>query len=112
MFLGRGALEDHSQEPKEANKCCVGAVVRFSYLTRVKIIKNEIGCRDDTMPKTIGRRRHCKVSMQQSFTTPKSKDVGRGLRKIVACFKRLRNAGFQRLQARYSVFSFVMLLGR
>ena len=25
----------------------------------IKIIKNEIGCRDDTVPKTVGTRRHC-----------------------------------------------------
>ena len=22
--------------------------------------KNEVGCRDDTVPKTVGTRRHCK----------------------------------------------------
>ena len=27
--------------------------------TSIKIIKNEIGCRDDTVPKTVGTRRHC-----------------------------------------------------
>ena len=27
--------------------------------TSVKIIKNEVGCRDDTMPKTVETRRHC-----------------------------------------------------
>ena len=25
----------------------------------VKIIKNEVGCRDDTVPKTVDTRRHC-----------------------------------------------------
>ena len=25
----------------------------------IKIIKNEVGCRDDTMPKTVDTRRHC-----------------------------------------------------
>ena len=29
MFLGREALEDHSQIPKKANKCSVGAVISF-----------------------------------------------------------------------------------
>ena len=28
-------------------------------LTSVKIIKNEVGCRDDTVPKTVETRRHC-----------------------------------------------------
>ena len=32
MFLGREALEDHSQLPKKANKCSVGAVASFSYI--------------------------------------------------------------------------------
>ena len=27
--------------------------------TSVKIIKNEVGCRDDTVPKTVETRRHC-----------------------------------------------------
>ena len=27
--------------------------------TSVKIIKNEVGCRDDTVPKTVDTRRHC-----------------------------------------------------
>ena len=27
--------------------------------TSIKIIKNEVGCRDDTMPKTVDARRHC-----------------------------------------------------
>ena len=29
------------------------------YITSIKIIKNEIGCRDDTVPKTVDTRRHC-----------------------------------------------------
>ena len=32
MFLGRETLEDHSQLPKKANKCSVGAVASFSYV--------------------------------------------------------------------------------
>ena len=28
-------------------------------ITSVKIIKNEVGCRDDTVPKTVDTRRHC-----------------------------------------------------
>ena len=28
-------------------------------ITSIKIIKNEIGCRDDTVPKTVDTRRHC-----------------------------------------------------
>ena len=33
--------------------------------TSVKIIKNEIRCRDDTVPKTVDTRNHCKVWLQQ-----------------------------------------------
>ena len=29
------------------------------YYTSIKIIKNEVGCRDDTVPKTADTRRHC-----------------------------------------------------
>ena len=34
--------------------------------TRVKIIKNEIGCRDDTVPKTIETRRHCEEDWEHA----------------------------------------------
>ena len=27
--------------------------------TNVKIIKNEVGCRDDALPKSVETRRHC-----------------------------------------------------
>ena len=30
-----------------------------TYFTSVKIIQNEVGCRDDTVPKTVETRRHC-----------------------------------------------------
>ena len=55
--------------------------------TSIKIITNEIGCRDDTVPKTVGTKNTARrmESMQQSSATPKNRDVGRGLRKIVAC---------------------------
>ena len=33
--------------------------VWLHYITSIKIIKNEIGCRDDTVPKTVRTRRHC-----------------------------------------------------
>ena len=43
--------------------------------TSVKIIKNEVGCRDDTVPKTVdiqeGTARRSE-SMQQSSATPKN----------------------------------------
>ena len=29
-------------------------------ITSIKIIKNEVGCRDDAVPKTVDTRRHCK----------------------------------------------------
>ena len=29
-----------------------------SIFTSIKIIKNEVGCRDDTVPKTVDTRRH------------------------------------------------------
>ena len=46
--------------------------------------QNEVGCRDDTVPKTVETRRHCE-ECNNLPQPPKSKDVGRGLRKIVAC---------------------------
>ena len=57
--------------------------------TSVKIIKNEIGCRDDTVPKTVDTRRHCMQGMvecmQQSSVTPSLHLGFWGLQKIVAC---------------------------
>ena len=57
--------------------------------TSVKIIKNEVSCRDDTVPKTVDTRKHCKVyrveSMQQSSATPSLHLCFSGLQKIVAC---------------------------
>ena len=35
------------------------SVVVEAVLLYIQVIKNEIGCRDDTMPKTVGTRRHC-----------------------------------------------------
>ena len=28
-------------------------------ISETSIIKNEVGCRDDTVPKSVGTRRHC-----------------------------------------------------
>ena len=41
----------------------VFGTVSSLHLTSIKIIKNEVGCRDDTMPKMGGTRRHCKVEL-------------------------------------------------
>ena len=32
----------------------------------LKIIKNEVGCRDDTVPKIIATRRHCKENLEHA----------------------------------------------
>ena len=34
-------------------------VLYTTQYTSIKIIKNEVGCRDDTVPKTVDTRRHC-----------------------------------------------------
>ena len=41
--------------------------------------KNEVGCRDDTVPKIQEDTARRSESMQQSSTTPKNQDVGIGL---------------------------------
>ena len=33
-------------------------------------IKNEVGCRDDTMPKTVDTRKHCKVGLRACNNLP------------------------------------------
>ena len=38
--------------------------------TSVKIIKNEIRCRDDTVPKTVDTRSHCKVRLRACNNLP------------------------------------------
>ena len=53
--------------------------------TSVKIIKNEIRCRDNTVPKTEKPLQGMVESMQQSSATPSLHLVFLGLRKIVAC---------------------------
>ena len=40
------------------NKICVYRYYN-DICTSVKIIKNEVGCKDDTVPKTVDTRRHC-----------------------------------------------------
>ena len=44
-----------------ASPVCVGHTYDSEKMsgTSVKIIKNEVGCRDDTVPKTVETRRHC-----------------------------------------------------
>ena len=72
---------------------CMSAIPIFPFLKCEEFLiylykyKNEVGCRDDTMPKTVNTRRHSEEeseSMQQTSATPKNQDVGIGLRKIVA----------------------------
>ena len=41
-----------------------------SIYTSVKIIKNEIRCRDDTVPKTVDTRSHCKVRLRACNNLP------------------------------------------
>ena len=38
--------------------------------TSVKIIKNELRCRDDTVPKTVDTRSHCKVWLRACNNLP------------------------------------------
>ena len=40
------------------------------YCTSVKIIKNEVRCRDDTVPKTVDTRKHCKVGLRACNNNP------------------------------------------
>ena len=37
----------------------------------VKIIKNEVRCRDDTVPKTVDTRKHCKVGLRACNNLPR-----------------------------------------
>ena len=56
--------------------------------TSVKIIKNEIRCRDDTVPKAVDTRSHCKVWLRACNNLPQPPPYISfffGLRKIVAC---------------------------
>ena len=54
-------------------------------VTNVYKYKNEVRCRDDTVPKTVDTRKHCKVGLRTCNNLPQPQDVGRWLRKIVAC---------------------------
>ena len=48
--------------------------------TSVKIIKNEVRCRDDTVPKTIDTRKHCKVGLRACNNLPQPPPFG-----VAAC---------------------------
>ena len=55
MITGPGARERDTMILLSSSVCSVMG----SLYTSVKIIKNEVGCRDDTVPKTVDTRRHC-----------------------------------------------------
>ena len=82
ILAGTETLKDHALSDKKRLRCAafgrvqimkwdVGRVLcqkNFGTMqecyhnhiyTSIKIIKNEVGCRDDTMPKTVDTRRHC-----------------------------------------------------
>ena len=44
--------------------------IHYNIHTSVKIIKNEVRCRDDTMPKTVDTRKHCKVGLRACNNLP------------------------------------------
>ena len=46
------------------------AALKVQY-TSVKIIKNEVRCRDDTVPKTVDTRKHCKIGLRACNNLPK-----------------------------------------
>ena len=49
--------------------------------TSVKIIKNEIGYRDDTVPKTVETRRHCEEDLEHAtiFRNPQKQRCREGV---------------------------------
>ena len=57
--------------------------------TSVKIIKNEVGCGSDTMPKTVETRRHFEEDLEHAiiFRNPLPTSWFLGVQEIVACFK-------------------------
>ena len=67
---------------------CICTHIYTVYIyTSIKIIKNEVGCRDDAMPKTGDTRRHCEVELTVCNNLPQPPSlhlVFWGLRKIVA----------------------------
>ena len=56
LFSDSGTM--HSRPYHNYCYCC-----KVSCVTSIKIIKNEVGCRDDTVPKTGDTRRHCEVEL-------------------------------------------------
>ena len=46
------------------------AALKSLLYTSVKIIKNEVRCRDDTVPKTVDTRKHCKVGLRACNNLP------------------------------------------
>ena len=48
----------------------LSAITLICIYTSVKIIKNEVRCRDDTVPKTVDTRKHCKVGLRACNNLP------------------------------------------
>ena len=62
FVLGMINIEQSSiccHTPLPSAKSCHYFYLHGTYYTSIKIIKNEVGCRDDTVPKTVDTRRHC-----------------------------------------------------
>ena len=51
--------DDEEYEGLKHYSTVCGLWLALYMYTSVKIIKNEVGCRDDTVPKTVETRRHC-----------------------------------------------------
>ena len=88
----------------------------YPIYTSIKIIKNEVGCRDDTVPKTADTRRHCEEEWEHAtiFRNPQ-KHVGMWLRKIVACSHSssqclLVSAVFGKVSSLHFIFILVSLI--
>ena len=63
--------------PKQEQETeCVGYQTSFFITLRCKVCpiqhkyKNEVGCRDDTVPKTVDTRKHCKVGLRACNNLP------------------------------------------
>ena len=46
------------------------SMLKLGELNKCKIIKNEVRCRDDTVPKTVDTRKHCKVGLRACNNLP------------------------------------------
>ena len=90
----------------------LGTKMSGTSVINITSVKIEVGCRDDTVPKTVDTRRHCKVGLKACNNLPQPPPYifgFWGLRKIVACPQLLPRSAFLYLQFLAQCHPYILL---